>query len=153
MNKFSIFGAVLVVMASVAASPAHADRYGRNDGHRQQRWHENDRCNNCGWVERIERGGRRGGSGAGGAVAGAIIGGAVGNQVGSGDGRKAATVAGAVIGGIVGNNVSRDRNRRDVYEILVRMDRGQPRWFTQSELRGVRTGSRVEVNSGRVRLR
>jgi outer membrane lipoprotein SlyB len=111
------------------------------------------RCNSCGRVERIEYAGRRHNSG-GGAVAGAIIGGALGNQVGDGDGRRAATIAGAVLGGIAGNNAERrSSNRRNVYDILVRMDRGRSIWVTQSELRGVREGSRVEVRNGRVRLR
>ena len=92
--------------------------------------------------------------GGGGAVAGAIIGGALGNQVGDGDGRRAATVAGAVIGGIVGNNAERrSSRRRNVYDILVNMDRGRSIWVTQSELRGVREGSRVVVRNGRVSLR
>jgi len=87
-------------------------------------------------------------------VAGAIIGGALGNQVGHGDGRRAATVAGAVLGGIAGNRVERHSSqRRNVYDILVNLDRGRSVWVTQYELRGIREGSRVELRNGRVRLR
>lgn len=149
MNKFFLCSFILAfgsVLGSSAAQAEHRDR-GRYE------YSRHDRCNACGFVERIEATGTRRNSG-GGAVAGAIIGGAVGNQVGSGDGRKAATVAGAVIGGIVGNNAERNRSRgRSDYEILVRFDNGGSRWVTQRDLRGVREGDRVKLRNGRVTLR
>lgn len=156
--KFAIlFSSLLALgLSACATSSPYSDRgYAR---HGDSSYQNDDRgyaqrCNNCGFVERIERNGR-GRTSGGGAVAGAIIGGAVGNQVGSGDGRKAATVAGAIIGGIAGNKVERDRSRRyDSYDILVDMDKGGSRWITQRELRGVREGSRVEVVRGHVYLR
>jgi len=153
MNRLSICGVLMVLFTALGAGTASADRYGHRDGYRDQRWAQHDRCRTCGVVERIDYAGRSRRNGAGGAVAGAVIGGAVGNQIGSGDGRRAATVAGAVIGGLVGNDIARDRKRRNVYDVLVRMDNGSSRWFTQTELRGVREGARVEVRGGRVYLR
>ncbi len=150
--------ALAIGLSACATSSPYSDRDRGYARHGDTSYNDNDRryaqrCNNCGIVERIERNGR-GRTSGGGAVAGAIIGGAVGNQVGSGDGRKAATVAGAIIGGIAGNNVERNRSRSyDSYDILVDMDNGGSRWITQRELRGVRTGSRVEVSRGHVYLR
>lgn len=124
------------------------DRGYADDGYASNR----SRCNNCGTVERIgvDRGddGRTSGAGA---VAGAVLGAAIGNQVGSGDGRKAATVAGAVAGGIAGNNIERNRNQRDEYEVVVRMDSGRTVVLEQRELHGIREGSRVVVSNGRAR--
>lgn len=150
-NWFGILlGLGLVIgFGNVSAEHRYNDRYDDQDRYSDSYY----RCHACGRVERIEEGRGRRNSG-GGAVAGAIIGGAIGNQVGSGDGRRAATVAGAIIGGITGNKVERrSSQRRSVYDILVRFDRGGQVWVAQSELRGVREGSRVEVRNGRVRLR
>ena len=148
---FAILFGLVMAMGVGSASADH--RGGRYYDDRDRYSDSYYRCHSCGVVERIEYGRGRRNSG-GGAVAGAIIGGAIGNQVGSGDGRRAATVAGAVLGGIVGNNAERrSSQRRTVYDILVRFDRGNEVWITQSELRGVREGSRVEVRNGRVRLR
>ena len=148
MKQLALIGLFLSLVFAAVGDASGYDRYRRDysDG-------RYDRCGSCGFVERIEYAGRARNSG-GGAVAGAIIGGALGNQVGDGDGRRAATVAGAVIGGIVGNNAERrSSRRRNVYDILVNMDRGRSIWVTQSELRGVREGSRVVVRNGRVSLR
>lgn len=158
MKSSNLLGIVLGLALSIgftgAAVAEHRDYDGDSRRYDDRQYSERyGRCNSCGRVERIVYVGRGRNSG-GGAVAGAIIGGALGNQVGDGDGRRAATVAGAVLGGIAGNNAERRRsNRRNVYDILVRMDRGRSIWVTQSELRGVREGSRVEVRNGRVRLR
>jgi outer membrane lipoprotein SlyB len=147
MKQLALLG---LFLSLIFAAIGDASGYDRGRRHYDGRY---DRCNACGTVERIEYAGRGRNSG-GGAVAGAIIGGALGNQVGDGDGRRAATVAGAVIGGIVGNNAERrSSRRRNVYDILVNMDRGRSIWVTQSELRGVREGSRVVVRNGRVSLR
>ncbi len=130
----------------------------RNDGYRNtyaydDRYSRRARCGNCGTVERIdiERYGDRRASG-GGAVVGALVGAALGNQIGSGDGRKAATVAGAVAGGVAGNRIEKNRNSRDTYEIVVRMDNGRTIVLDQRDLNGVREGSRVVVTGGVARL-
>ena len=154
MKHSSLIGIVMGAALALGFGnvSAYDDDYNRSR-HHDQDWAQHDRCNYCGRVERIEyaRGRRTSG---GGAVAGAIIGGVLGNQVGHGDGRRAATVAGAVLGGIAGNKVERrSSQRRNVYDILVNLDRGRSVWVTQNELRGVREGSRVELRGGRVRLR
>lgn len=155
MKHSSLIGIVMGAALALGFGNASAynDDYSRTRYHNDRDWEQHDRCNYCGRVERIEyaRGRRTSG---GGAVAGAIIGGALGNQVGHGDGRRAATVAGAVLGGIAGNKVERrSSQRRNVYDILVNLDRGRSVWVTQYELRGIREGSRVELRNGRVRLR
>lgn len=146
MSRLAVF--TLVLASAFFAPPVLSyDRYGY-DNHRERSEYRS-RCNRCGVVVRIEyERGRRNHSGA---VAGAIVGGAIGNQVGSGDGRRAATVAGAIIGGLAGDRHS--SQRRNFYDILVDMDNGRSMWVTQTELRGVREGSRVEIRNGRVRLR
>lgn len=109
------------------------------------------RCYDCGVVQRIERYDSDGRTSGGGAVAGAVIGGVLGNQIGKGDGRKAATVVGAVAGGFAGNAIERDSSRTR-YAIDVRMDNGQRISVHQSQLNGVREGSRVVVRDGVARL-
>lgn len=153
MKNFALIGWLLSAVLTLASNNVFAYEHYRSRYNDDQRSERYDRCRSCGTVERIEYAGHGKNSG-GGAVAGVVIGGVLGNQVGDGDGRRAATVAGAVIGGIVGNNAERrSSRRRNVYDVLVNMDRGQSIWVTQGELRGVREGSRVEVRGGRVYLR
>ncbi len=147
-------------MAFALSACATGPGYNNSRGYDSQRSNKNNnnnnyysaRCNTCGYVERIEVASRGsvGNSGAG-AVAGAIIGGVLGNQVGSGDGRKAATVAGAIAGGVAGNRIERNSRDRDVYHLFVRMDDGRRVVVEQTNLRGVREGTRVQVNGGSVR--
>lgn len=154
MKTITLMGLVMGLLVACAAPDANSrDRYNRYD-RPEQRWHQQDRCNNCGRVDRITYAGGRNDS-HGGAVAGAVIGGVIGNQVGHGDDRRAATVAGAVIGGIIGNKSDKNSRRRydRGYDILVRFDNGRAEWFRQRELRGVREGARVQVRRGLVRLR
>jgi outer membrane lipoprotein SlyB len=157
MNTTSRIVLSIAFASSLAACASGGNGY-RDSGYRDSGYNRgyaarNEVCNNCGVVQRIdiERYGDGRASG-GGAVAGALIGAAVGNQVGSGDGRKAATVAGAIAGGVAGNNIEKNRNSRDTYEVVVRLDSGRTIVLEQRDLNGIREGSRVVVNSGTARL-
>ena len=147
-TPFALASLLALTLAGCASSPGY---YSYQD--RAPDRYYSARCGDCGIVERIDIArygdGRTTGAGV---VAGALIGAAVGNQVGSGSGRRAATVAGAVAGGVAGNQIERDRNQRDVYAVVVRMDDGRRRVVEQRSLDGVREGSRVTVRGGRARL-
>lgn len=109
------------------------------------------RCDNCGYVERIEVWRDQKHTSGAGAVIGAVAGGVLGSTVGKGDGRKAATVAGAVAGGVIGNNVEKRRKGKDHYEVTVRTDDGRRVTIGQGHLNGIHEGSRVIIDDGRVR--
>lgn len=154
MNRTPLPLVAATVMAlGLSACASSGSSYGYRDYDSRDRYSYDSRCYSCGTVERIDVArygdGRTTGAGA---VAGAIIGAAVGNQVGSGSGRRAATVAGAVAGGVAGNNIERNRNDRDVFAVVVRMDDGRRVVVEQRSLNGVREGARVEVRSGRAQL-
>ncbi len=109
-------------------------------------------CGNCGNVESIRTIATRAqGSGLG-AAGGAILGGLLGNQVGGGHGRQLATVAGAVGGAVVGNQVEGNMKANHSYEIRVRLDDGTLRTFHQQSVPQWRTGDRVRVVKGSLRV-
>ncbi len=87
-----------------------------------------------------------------GAIVGGVVGGILGNQVGGGTGKSVATVAGVVGGAVVGNQVEQ-RNRvqaSDSYQISVRLNSGNYQTFQQDNIAGLRPGSRVRVDNGRL---
>lgn len=136
MNKRTGWMAVALALVGLSvATPSYA-RY---------------RCDNCGYVERIEVWRGKGHTSGAGTVIGAVAGGLLGSTVGKGDGRKAATVAGAVAGGVIGHNVEKNNSRKDHYEITVRTDDGRYVTVDQSHLNGLREGRRVIIEGGRVR--
>ena len=109
-----------------------------------------DGCDQCGTIESITPRLVQGETRGGGAVAGAIIGGVVGHQFGSGRGNDAATVAGAVGGAVAGNEVERRRNRTTVYELSIRMEKGELRHVTVGSRENLHPGDRVRVEGDRV---
>lgn len=151
MNRTAL--PLVIAIALGLSACASSGGYGYRDYDQRGRYSYNTRCHSCGVVERIDVArygdGRTTGAGA---VAGALIGAAVGNQIGSGDGRRAATVAGAVAGGVAGNRIESNRNERDVFAVVVRMDDGRRIVVEQRSLNGVREGARVEVRNGRAEL-
>jgi outer membrane lipoprotein SlyB len=101
-------------------------------------------CGDCGVIEHV-RVIRRQGEGTGlGAVVGGVLGGVVGHQMGGGSGKTALTLLGAVGGGLAGNEVEKRQRAETVYEMVVRMDDGSERRFTQSS--PVIPGTRVTVD-------
>jgi outer membrane lipoprotein SlyB len=90
-------------------------------------------------------------SGAG-AVIGGVVGAAIGNQIGDGSGRKAATVLGAVGGAAAGHEIEKRRSQ-DVtgFRVAVRLDNGETRSFTRTNVDGLAVGQRVRVVAGELR--
>lgn len=108
------------------------------------------RCEACGTIESITPRRVQGDASGGGAVAGAIIGGVVGHQFGSGRGNDAATVAGAVGGAVAGNEIEKRRNQYLVYDVTVRMEKGDVRHITVANRENLNPGDRVEITDGRL---
>ena len=108
---------------------------------------------NTGVIESIElvrdSGGSRGDRAAG-TILGGIVGGVIGHQIGSGRGNDVATVAGALGGAAVGHNLAENRWHSESYRVNVRMDDGAYRTFYQSDVYGLRSGDRIQIDNDRV---
>jgi outer membrane lipoprotein SlyB len=101
-------------------------------------------CGDCGVIEGVHAV-RRQGRGTGlGAVVGGVLGGVVGHQMGGGSGKTALTLLGAVGGGVAGNEIEKRQRAETAYEMVVRMDDGSERRFTQAS--PVVPGTRVTVD-------
>lgn len=107
-------------------------------------------CAQCGTIESITPRRVQGEVSGGGAVAGAIIGGVIGHQFGSGRGNDAATAGGAVGGAVAGNEVEKRRKRSVVYDIAVRLEKGEVVHVTVPSRDNLNPGDRVEVIDGRL---
>jgi outer membrane lipoprotein SlyB len=90
-------------------------------------------------------------SGAG-ALIGGVLGAVVGNQIGAGTGRTAATVAGAVGGAVVGNSIEKNQKQPEIaaYDVHVRLDDGESRVITVSQLGGLTVGERVRIEGSNI---
>ena len=107
-------------------------------------------CRDCGVVDSI-RDIKVKGQGTGvGAVGGAVVGGLLGNMVGAGRGKALATVAGAVGGGLGGNAIEKNVRSEIEHQMVVRLDDGGTRTFTQATPFPYREGERVRVVDGHV---
>ncbi len=107
-------------------------------------------CRDCGVVDSI-REIKVEGQGTGvGAVGGAVVGGLLGNMVGAGRGKALATVAGAVGGGLGGNAIEKNVRSEIEHQMVVRLDNGGTRTFTQVSPFPYREGERVRVVDGHV---
>jgi outer membrane lipoprotein SlyB len=107
-------------------------------------------CRDCGVVASINEIKVKGeGSGVG-AVGGAVVGGLLGNMVGAGRGKALATVGGAVAGGFGGNAIEKNVRSEVEHRMIVRLDNGGTRTFTQAAPFGYREGERVRIVSGHV---
>lgn len=112
-------------------------------------------CYDCGTVSRIESVGGEPRSGVTGAVIGGLVGAAAGHTIAddSSKGRQnTATVVGAAAGAATGAAIQRNMNST-AYNVYIRMDDGRQTMVSQSDLGGVREGSRVRVYNGRVWVR
>ncbi len=107
-------------------------------------------CHNCGVIDSINDVKVNGeGTGIGG-VGGAVVGGLVGNQIGGGRGNTLATVAGAVGGAFAGNAIEKNVRGHVVHRMVVRLDDGTTRTFTQDSPFGYGVGERVRLVNGHV---
>jgi outer membrane lipoprotein SlyB len=105
-------------------------------------------CADCGVIETVRTIDAKGeGSGVG-AVGGAVVGGVVGNQIGHGTGKAVATVVGAVGGGFAGNEIEKYVKKNRSYEIVVRLENGTSRTFSQTAAPAWQTGDRVKILDG-----
>jgi outer membrane lipoprotein SlyB len=100
-----------------------------------------------GVVERIDQVRTTGEVTGAGAIIGGVAGGLIGSQIGGGRGQTAATVAGALGGAAAGQAVERGRVH-DAWEIAIRTEDGRRLIVQQSDLHGLREGSRVRIVDG-----
>ncbi len=107
-------------------------------------------CHNCGVVDSIQEIKVKGQGTGIGAVGGAVVGGLLGNAVGAGRGKALATVAGAVGGGFGGNAIEKNVRSNVEHQMIVRLDGGGTRTFTQAAPFGYSVGERVRIVDGHV---
>lgn len=102
-------------------------------------------CGTCGTVTDVKTVTRKGeGSGVG-LVAGGVIGGVLGHQVGSGRGNTAATVVGAGAGAYAGNEIEKNKNTKTSYQVVVKMESGNTRYFSYASPTAYKVGDAVKV--------
>jgi len=109
-------------------------------------------CESCGRVENIREVKHAAKTSGVGIAAGAVVGGLLGNQIGSGNGRLLGTVAGAAGGGYAGNEIEKRTHTTTTYEVIVRMENGRVREFSEAS-NAWRIGDPVRVVDGRLRSR
>lgn len=107
-------------------------------------------CRSCGVVDSIQQIKVKGEGTGVGAVGGAVVGGLLGNMVGAGRGKALATVAGAVGGGLGGNAIEKNVRSNVEHQMVVRLDNGAHRTFTQSNPFPYNIGERVRIVDGHV---
>ena len=145
MKTALVFAAALA-LASSACTTAPAPRYGYEEG---PGYEQEQRCYDCGRIERIETVyGARTNSRTG-AVLGGLVGAVVAREVPShgSQGRKnTATIAGAAAGALAGNAIENKANEQ-TYDIHVLMDDGRRVVVNKNNLgNSLRVGSYVRVN-------
>jgi len=102
-------------------------------------------CIDCGSVIDVKTIQTKGESSGGGAVIGGVVGGVIGHQIGSGRGNTAATVVGAVGGAVAGNEIEKNKNTKTTYQVVVKLDDGQTRYFNFSQPTSYRIGDMVKI--------
>ena len=107
-------------------------------------------CRDCGVVDSIQEIKVKGRGTGVGAVGGAVVGGLLGNMVGAGRGKALATVAGAVGGGFGGNAIEKNVRSNVEHQMVVRLDNGSHRTFTQEGPFPYSIGERVRIVDGHV---
>ncbi len=107
-------------------------------------------CHDCGVVDSMhDIKVKAQGSGVGG-IGGAVVGGLLGNQVGAGRGKALATIAGAVGGAFAGNAIEKTVRADVEHEMVVRLNDGSTRTFTQASPFAFGIGERVRIVDGHV---
>jgi outer membrane lipoprotein SlyB len=109
-----------------------------------------DSCKNCGYVDRVRQVEEEGASKWVAPVVGGAAGGLVGSLFGGGSGKTAMTVLGAVGGAYAGHKYQQSQSPGGRWEVVVRMDDGSLRTFTESSQPSVRAGERVQVVNQRL---
>ncbi len=108
-------------------------------------------CKNCGYVDRVERVGEQEGASKWIApVVGGVAGGLVGSLFGGGSGKTAMTVLGAAGGAYAGHRYQQSQSSPSRWSVVVRMDDGSLRTFSEGSEPAVRAGDRVRVSNNRL---
>ncbi len=102
-------------------------------------------CPDCGAVVDVKFIKKEGEASGGGAVLGGLVGGVLGHQVGSGRGNTAATVAGAAGGAYVGHQVEKSKNAKEFWQVSIKMDGGNMRYFNYDNQPSYRAGDKVKI--------
>src|SRR5258706_12533185 len=102
-------------------------------------------CPDCGSVVDVRLIKKQGESSGGGAVLGGIVGGVLGHQVGSGRGNTAATVVGAAGGAYAGNEIEKNKNTKEYWQVSVKTDGGNMRYFNFEKEPSYRAGDKVKI--------
>lgn len=144
--------AALATSVAACASQPRQSGYGYDRGYGYDpydRGYSQQRCYNCGRVERIEPvyGARR--NSRTGAVLGGLVGAVAAREIpkhGSDGKKNTATVAGAIAGAVAGNAIENKVNE-ETFDIHVRMDDGRLVVINRNSLgNGVREGAYVRVD-------
>jgi len=110
-------------------------------------------CKDCGTVVDVKTIKKEGeGSGVG-AVAGGVLGGVLGHQIGSGRGNTAATVIGAGAGAYAGHQVEKNQKSTTSYQVVIKMDAGNTRYFNFSNPTSYKSGDKVKIVDGKLTRR
>jgi outer membrane lipoprotein SlyB len=102
-------------------------------------------CVDCGSVIDLKTIKKEGEASGGGMVVGGIVGGVLGHQVGSGRGNTAATVVGAGAGAYAGNQIEKNKNATTTYQVVVKLDDGQTRYFNFAQPTGYQIGDKIKI--------
>lgn len=128
--------AMILTLAAGAAVPALAAQ---------------SECKNCGYVDRVEQVGEQDGTSRWVApVVGGVAGGLVGSMFGGGSGKTAMTILGAAGGAYAGHRYQESQSSPSRWSVVVRMDDGSLRTFSEASEPGVRVGDRVRVSNNRL---
>jgi outer membrane lipoprotein SlyB len=102
-------------------------------------------CKECGTVVDLRTVTKQGEGSGGGAILGGIVGGVIGHQIGSGRGNTAATVVGAAGGAYAGHQVEKNAKTETKYQVVVKMDEGNERYFNFSNPTRYQVGDKVKI--------
>lgn len=146
----------LLVIAALSISVAACSTAPRSSGYgygSQPAYSQNQRCYDCGRIERIEQVyGARTNSRAG-AVLGGVVGAVAAREIpshGSDGKRNTATAAGAIAGAVAGNAIENKMNE-ETYDIHIRMDDGRRIILNRNRLgNDIREGAYVRVDGNSI---
>lgn len=149
--------AIAATSLAACATQSRAPAYGYDRGYSDpyDRGYAQQRCYDCGRIERIEQvyGARR--NSRAGAVLGGLVGAVAAREIpthGSEGKENTATVAGAVAGAVAGNAIENKMNE-ETFDIHVRMDDGRLLVINRNRLgNGIREGAYVRVDGTRLEL-
>lgn len=111
-------------------------------------------CYDCGTVIAIERASTQQGANVAGPILGGIVGAVAGKELArrntDSDGRRNVATAAGAVGGALAGNAIQNRVENQGYLVHVRMSDGRTTVINQSDVGGLRQGSAVRIQNGRV---